>query len=218
MLTFWPGFGPFAGALLAAGFFKILKLLEYQKVNGHQDKSGDEEDLSPLLARQTDEIEKQLRAWGPRARRNSDPESLDYSPRSPHSSGGRSRSGSGRYRDQPRALRLYRLSGLEPYMSKEDLRQGQPVMREFEYTPTQSRYARSNHSYSPEERPQRPREWWNHCNFYLISASERIPKEIDILENKDMPPGQPQARKRGAKSIRLQNTTKQLSPRQGQKK
>lgn len=157
MLTFQPGFGPFAGALLAAGFFKILKLLEYEKVNGNQDKSGEEEDLSPLLARQTDEIEKQLRAWGPRARRSSDPESLDYSPRSPHSSGGRS--GSRRYREQPRGLRLYRLSGLEPYMSKEDLQHGKPVMREFEYTPTQSRYGRSNPPYSPQERPQHPREW-----------------------------------------------------------
>lgn len=32
--------GPFLGALLAAGFYKISKLLEYETVNPGQDDSG----------------------------------------------------------------------------------------------------------------------------------------------------------------------------------
>jgi hypothetical protein len=37
-----PGVGPLLGALLAAAFYKLLKVLNYEDVNGDQDKAGDE--------------------------------------------------------------------------------------------------------------------------------------------------------------------------------
>jgi hypothetical protein len=36
------GLGPFLGALLAAAFYKLMKLLKYEEVNSDQDKAGDE--------------------------------------------------------------------------------------------------------------------------------------------------------------------------------
>ncbi|KAH8674487.1 aquaporin-like protein [Tricladium varicosporioides] len=51
-------FGPLAGAFLAAGLYKLLKILHYENVNGHQDKSADEEAFKPLLADQTSKIER----------------------------------------------------------------------------------------------------------------------------------------------------------------
>lgn len=38
-----PGIGPILGALLAAAFYKVLKVLNYEDVNGDQDKAADEE-------------------------------------------------------------------------------------------------------------------------------------------------------------------------------
>ncbi|CAG8975524.1 hypothetical protein HYALB_00012239 [Hymenoscyphus albidus] len=150
-------FGPFAGALLAAGLYKILKFLEYEKVNGHQDKSPDD-DLAPLIEKQND-LEKQLRAWGPRREsRYGSPIISPYSRSNSHRST--------RPPPPPGGLRLYTLSGLEPYISPAE---GKPVMREYEYAPTereyresraQSRYAKSSKSMAPEDRPpQQPREW-----------------------------------------------------------
>lgn len=39
------GLGPVLGALLASGFYGIIKYLNYEEVNGDQDKSQDEEKI-----------------------------------------------------------------------------------------------------------------------------------------------------------------------------
>jgi hypothetical protein len=40
------GHGPALGSVLAAAFYKLMKVLHYEDVAGNQDKSGDEEDGS----------------------------------------------------------------------------------------------------------------------------------------------------------------------------
>ncbi|TVY83848.1 Aquaporin-1 [Lachnellula suecica] len=102
-------FGPFAGALLAAALYKLLKILHYEEVNGDQDKSDDEQAVQPLLSRQTERIEMYLRMARPQSWRNSRREEEVWPLVSPR----RARSP-----DAPQALRLYRLSGLDDYKSE----------------------------------------------------------------------------------------------------
>jgi aquaporin related protein len=55
------GAGPFLGAVIAAAFYRLLKTLRYEDVNGDQDKSADEESL---IDAQTSRIETALKRWG----------------------------------------------------------------------------------------------------------------------------------------------------------
>lgn len=47
--------------MVAAAFYRLLKTLRYENVNGDQDKSADEE---MLIDAQTDRIENALKKWG----------------------------------------------------------------------------------------------------------------------------------------------------------
>jgi len=51
--------GPFLGALLASGFYVLIKYLNYEEVNGDQDKSQDEEKILDMV-RQNDGGQKTL--------------------------------------------------------------------------------------------------------------------------------------------------------------
>lgn len=137
------GAGPFTGGLLAAAFYRLLKVLHYERANGDQDKSADEEAVEPLIADQTQKIEKYLRLWGPRAWRNSKaPGSEAWPLTSPE-----------RAQGAPQ-LRLYRMSGLEAYKSHEDLNRKEPERR----SPSSlSRFDDSSTVYDEER--QSPRRW-----------------------------------------------------------
>jgi hypothetical protein len=137
------GFGPFTGALLAAAFYRLLKVLHYEQVNGDQDKSADEESVEPLLANQAEKIERYLRMWGPRAWRNS------AGPRGDEETWPLN---SPRRAKTVQPLRLYRLSGLDDYKSVQSLHGKEPERRGM-YSP--NRYDDSPTGYSMES----PRRW-----------------------------------------------------------
>jgi aquaporin related protein len=92
------GAGPFLGAIVAAAFYRLLKTLRYEDVNGDQDKSADEESL---IEAQTNRIENAFKKWGSRSR-ESEFGLLGMNPPQ-------------RYRSPPEHLRLYRMSGLERF-------------------------------------------------------------------------------------------------------
>jgi len=62
MLTCFLGVGPLVGAVIAAALYKLLKLLDYEAVNGHQDIPADE---AVALEAHAERIEKALKSWRP---------------------------------------------------------------------------------------------------------------------------------------------------------
>jgi hypothetical protein len=100
----------------------------------------DEEAVKPLLANQTEKIEKYLRMWGPRAWKNSRTDEETWPLASPKGT------------KSAAPLRLGRLSGLDKYMSQQDLHGKSPERRSMS---SLSQYDDSTTMYRMES----PRRW-----------------------------------------------------------
>lgn len=93
-LTEVPGAGPLLGAVIAAGFYVMLKKLHYEDVYGDQDKSADEQSLRDAQS----DLERMIRGFNPQTQGSRMPWATQA-----------------RLRDSQDLLRLYRLSGLDGY-------------------------------------------------------------------------------------------------------